>query len=262
MEQYDRTSHRKLIASVQRALDILDLFDSKHAELGNAEIARSLDLPVGTAAGLIYTLKLNGYLAQNPANRKYRLGFKLAERTRVLFDQLDLRRAALPYLEKLRESCNESVNLGLLDGDSVVYIERLHGHQSLGIRSEIGKHAPIHSTALGKVILAYQPPGNVERFLAGYKFEPVTRYTIRTAEAFQAELALTRQRGFGVDDEENEIGGRCVAAPIFDSSDLPVAAVSVSVPVQRLPADRVAEFGRMVQSTAAKISHDLGFSPK
>jgi DNA-binding IclR family transcriptional regulator len=216
-------------------------------------------LPVGTAAGLIYTLKYNGYLAQNPSNRKYRLGFKLAERTRVLFDQLDIRRAALPHLEQLREWCGESVNLGILDGDSVVYIERLFGRQSLGIRSELGKHAPIHSTALGKALLAYQPAKDVERFLANYQFAPVTRYTILDAQAFTAELSLTRQRGFGMDEEENEIGGRCVAAPIFDSSGLPVAAVSVSVPVQRLPADRVAEFGQMIQSTAYQISRELGF---
>lgn len=262
MEQSDRISHRKPIASVQRALDILDLFDSRNSELGNADIARLLNLPVGTAAGLIFTLKLNGYLAQNPSNRKYRLGFKLAERTRVLFDQLDLRRTALPYLEKLREWCNESVNLGMLDGDSVVYIERLHGRQSLGIRSEIGKHAPIHSTALGKALLVFQPVEDIERFLAGYKFEPVTPYTIRDAAVFLAELDLTRKRGYAVDEEENEIGGRCVAAAVFDSSGRPVAAVSVSVPVQRLPSNRVAEFGQMIESTAAQISHDLGFSPR
>lgn len=261
MEQTLHASNRKVIASVQRALDILDLFDNKHGELGNAEIARLLDLPVGTAAGLIYTLRTNGYLAQNPVNRKYRLGFKLAERTRVLFDQLDLRRVALPYLEQLREWCDESVNLGIQDGQFVVYIERMFGRQSLGIRSELGKHAPIHSTALGKALLAFQPGEAVERFVAGYKFEPVTRYTILEPGAFLADLALTRQRGFGMDDEENEIGGRCVAAPIFDSSGLPAAAVSVSVPVQRMPADRVAEFGRMLQKTALQISRDLGFTP-
>jgi IclR family transcriptional regulator, KDG regulon repressor len=252
---------RKVIGSVDRALDILDLFDNRHAELGNAEIARLLDLPVGTAAGLIYTLKVRGYLAQNPNNRKYHLGFKLAERTRVLFDQLDLRRVALPHLEQLREWSQESVNLGIQDDHSVVYIERMFGNHSLGIRSELGKHAPMHSTALGKAILAFRSAEEIQRFVSNCKFEPVTRYTIQEASAFLADLALTRQRGFGVDDEENEIGGRCVAAPIFDSSSLAIAAVSVSVPVQRLPADRVAEFGRALQSTAQQISRDLGYSP-
>jgi len=261
MELSDPTKQRKIIASVQRALDILDLFDSKHAELGNAEIARMLDLPVGTVAGLIYTLKGRGYLNQNPINRKYRLGLKLAERTRVLFDLLDLRRVALPYLEQLRDWCGESVNLGIQEGLSVVYIERLYGGHSLGIRSELGKHAPLYSTALGKAILAFQTPEEIQRFISICKFEPVTRYTIRDASMFISDLALTRQRGFGVDEEENEIGGRCVAAPIFDSSGQAVAAVSVSVPVQRLPADRVAEFGRKIQSTALQISQDLGFTP-
>jgi DNA-binding IclR family transcriptional regulator len=262
MDSSDRSSQRRLIASVQRALDILNLFDSQHAELGNAEIARLLDLPVGTASGLIYTLKHNGYLAQNPSNRKYLLGIKLAERAGVLFDQLDLRRAALPYLEQLCAWCGESVNLGILDGGSVVYIERLFGPHSLAIRSEVGKHAPIHSTAMGKVLLAYRPADELRRFLAGYPFQPVTRHTIQDAAAFHAELELTRRRGYGVDDEENEIGGRCVAAPIFDSSGLPAAAVSVSVPVQRLPAERIPEFGRKLQETAAKISQELGFSYK
>jgi len=262
MELSDPTKQRKIIASVQRALDILDLFDSKHAELGNAEIARMLDLPVGTVAGLIYTLKGRGYLNQNPINRKYRLGLKLAERTRVLFDQLDLRRVALPYLEQLREWCGESVNLAIQEGLSVVYIERLFGRHSLGIRSELGKHAPVHSTALGKAILAFQSPEEIQRFISICKFEPETRYTIREASIYLSDLALTRQRGFAVDEEENEIGGRCVAAPIFDSTGQAVAAVSVSVPVQRLPADRVAEFGRMIQSTALQISKDLGFAPE
>ena len=126
-----------------------------HAELGNAEIARMMDLPVGTVAGLIYTLKVKGYLNQNPVNRKYRLGLKLAERTRVLFDLLDLRRVALPYLEQLRDWCGESVNLGIQEGLSVVYIERLYGGHSLGIRSD-WETCPVHSTALGKAILAFQ----------------------------------------------------------------------------------------------------------
>ncbi len=262
MEPSDLTKPRKMIASVQRALEILDLFDSNHTELGNTEIARMMNLPVGTVAGLIYTLKVRGYLAQNPSNRKYRLGLKLAERTRVLFDQLDLRRVAYPYLEQLRERYGESVNLAVQDGLSVVYIERLFGQQALGIRSELGKHAPVHSTALGKAILAFQSSEEIQRFISLCKFEPVTPHTIRDAEAFLADLALTSQRGFGVDEEENEIGGRCVAAPIFDSSRHVMAAVSVSVPVQRLPSECVPEIGRAVQSTALQISRDLGFIPE
>lgn len=157
MEENTKSSARKSIASVQRALSILNLFDKGHVELGNAEIARLVDLPIGTASGLIYTLKINHYLDQNPTNRKYRLKLKLAERAAVLLDQLDLRKVAAPLLEELRDWCGESVNLAIRDGIEVVYIERMFGYHSLGIRSELGRRGAIHSTALGKAILAFLP---------------------------------------------------------------------------------------------------------
>jgi IclR family KDG regulon transcriptional repressor len=140
---------QKVIASVQRALDILGLFEGSRSELGNAEIAKLLGLNPGTASGLVSTLKINNYLDQNPINRKYRLGLKLAERASTLMDQLDLRKVAAPELEKLRAWCDESINLAIRDGKEVVYIERLFGPHALGIRSELGKRAPVHSTALG-----------------------------------------------------------------------------------------------------------------
>ena len=122
MDTISGPTTRKKIASVQRALDILNLFNNGHVELGNAEIAKLLDLPIGTASGLIYTLKVNNYLDQNPANRKYRLGLKLAERAAVLLEQLDIRKVAAPILEELRDWCGESVNLAVRDGSG----SRLH----------------------------------------------------------------------------------------------------------------------------------------
>jgi IclR family KDG regulon transcriptional repressor len=262
MEAPNSNTHRKVIASVQRALDILNLFDSNQPELGISEISRLSNLHIGTVAGLVYTLKLNSYLTQNSANRKYRLGLKLADRASVLFEQFDLRKVAMLYLEKLREWCGESINLAIRDGSDVIYIERLFGKHALGIRSELGKHAPAHSTALGKAILAYQTPEEILRFINGCNFIPMTRNTITSSDKFLAELDLTRQRGFAIDEEENEIGGRCLAAPIFTQAGLAVGAVSISVPVQRLPTEFIPEFGMMVRSTAFNISRELGFQPK
>jgi IclR family acetate operon transcriptional repressor len=169
---------------------------------------------------------------------------------------------ALPYLERLREWSGESVNLAIRDGQAVVYIERLFGSHSLGIRSELGKHAAVHSTALGKALLAFQSPEEIQRFVAACPFTPVTSKTIVAPAAFLDELTRIRQSGFAVDEEENEIGGRCVAAPVFDAQGQAVAAVSISVPVPRLPTERVAEFGRMIQSTTLQISRDLGYLPQ
>ncbi len=178
-------SSRKSIGSVQRALDILNLFDKGHIELGNTEIAKLMDLPTGTVAGLIYTLKINHYLDQpNPANRKYRLGLKLAERAAVLLDQLDLRKVAAPFLEELRDWCGESINLAIRDGNEVVYIERMFGDHSLGIRSELGRRGALHSTALGKAMFSFLPEPERQKLILSYDFYPVTPYTITDRETF------------------------------------------------------------------------------
>ena len=126
MEQNQKKT-RKVIASVQHALNILNLFGTSHPEIWNSEIANVLNMYPGTVAGLIYTLKFNNYLDQNPSNRKYRLGLKLAERAAVLLDQIDLRKTAAPFLEELRSWRGESANLAIRDHQEVAYIERLFG---------------------------------------------------------------------------------------------------------------------------------------
>jgi len=252
-------NNRKAIASVQHALDILNLFEGSRTELGNNEIARMLGMDPSTAAGLVYTLKLNNYLDQNPDSRKYRLGMKLAERASVLLDQIDLRKIATPTLEKVREWSGESVNLAIRDHNEVVYIERLFGHHSLGIRSELGKRGRLHSTALGKVLLANMSPGECQAILADYEFVPVTPKTITNIEDFQAELERVRNEGYAVDEEENELGGRCLAAAVFDVSGRAVAALSISVPIQRLPRERIPKYGMKIKEAALEISRNIGY---
>lgn len=258
----NRPNHRKVIASVQNALNILSLFDDRHFELGNAEIAKSLDMDPGTAAGLVYTLKANQYLDQNPANRKYRLGLKIAERASMLLNQLDLPKIAASYMGELRDWCGESVNLAILDHQEVVYVERQFGHHALGIRSELGKRAPVHSTALGKAIAAYLPDPELRHLLEDYVFRPVTPYTITDRGAFLQELALVRIQGFAVDEQENELGGRCIGAPVFDHAGCPSAAISISVPIQRLPLEKLPEYGMKLKQTGLAISKRLGFQSK
>ena len=250
----------KVIGSVQKAIDILDLFDRFNYELGTTEIAKALDMPKSTVAGLIHTLDHNGYLDQNQNNRKYRLGIKILERSRVLLSQLDLRQIALPHLEQLRDWCNEGVNLAILDGFEVVYIERLFGTSALGMRSEIGKREPVHSTALGKALLSHRTDEEIDKFLSTHKLSSITPQTITNTNLLMIELQKTRNQGFSIDDEENEPGGRCIAAPVFDYSGRPIAAISVSVPVQRLPESKISVFGERVKQSAYDISHDLGYS--
>jgi IclR family KDG regulon transcriptional repressor len=257
----NKQSSRKVIASVQHSLNIINLFSSAHAELANSDIARMLEMDPGTVAGLVYTLKINNYLDQNPENRKYRLGFKLAERGSVLLAQIDLRKIAAPILEDLLEWSGESVNLAIRDHQEVVYVERLFGSHSLGIRSELGKRAPLHSTALGKAILASMGVSQVQTILDDYKLVSVTPNTIINLNDFMDELEKVRRNGFALDEEENELGGRCLAAAVMDNNRRPIAAISISAPIQRLPLERIAEYGERIKTAALELSLKIGYLP-
>lgn len=250
----------KLIGAVERALDILELFNERTPELGTTEIADATGLHKSTAAGLIYTLAAKGYLAQNPTNRKYRLGLKVISRAKVVLGSMDLRQTAMPYLHQLRDRFDETVNLAILDAGDMVYVERLLCGHALGMRSEVGKRERAHSTALGKVILAYSEPADVQAYVARYGLLSTTTRTVTEWEALQQHLAAARHQGYAIDDEENQVGGRCVAAPIFDYTGRPIAAISISAPAARLALDAVPSIGTQVCEAARAISASLGYS--
>jgi IclR family transcriptional regulator, KDG regulon repressor len=257
-----KSQGRKKIGALQRAFDIVNLFGANTPELGNGEIADALGLHKSTVAGLIYTLEANGYLTQNPATRKYRLGFVFVERASVLLSHLEIREIARPHLEQLRNACNETVNLGVRDGADIVYIERLSGNQTLVMRSEVGRREPVHATALGKAILAWLSTTDVNATVPRTAFKARTPNTLTNRTALSRNLQETRERGYAIDDEENEIGGRCVAAPIFDSAGCPIAAVSISIPTQRASLNDLARFGAQVRETARTVSASMGYLPK
>lgn len=253
------TSGRRTIGSLQRAIDILDLFDEGATELGITEISEALALHKSTVAGLVYTLEHNRYLEQDPPSRKYRLGFKLVERASTLLSQLDVRAAALPHLQALRDWCDETINLAIRDGGEIIYVERLASRQALGMRTPVGSRAPMHCTALGKALLSALPPAGADRYVMRYGLPAVTAQSITDKERFLHEIEMARERGYAVDDEENKPGVRCVAAPIVDHEGQPAAAVSISAPAHRLPTADEPRYGAEVRATAEAISRRLGY---
>lgn len=255
------TQPPKLIGAVERALTILELFSVDAPELGITEIAAATGLHKSTAAGLVHTLAARGYLVQNSANRKYRLGLKLIERAAIVLDGLDLRQAALPVLRELRDAFDETVNLAVLDDGQIVYVECLLGSKGLGMQSKVGQRGLFHSTALGKAIFAHCPAAEVETYIARCGLRRMTGRTVTEPAAFHRQLAEVKRLGYALDDEENEEGGRCVAAPIFDHTGRPVAAVSVSMPALRLPYEAVPQVGARVGAAAHAISASLGYAP-
>ncbi len=248
----------RIITSVQRALDILSLFDTQSRELGITEIAKALNLHKSTASGLVYTLQQNGYIAQNEDNRRYRLGLQLVERAGVLLDQIEIRKTAMPELECLRDLSNESVNLAILEENQVIYIERLLSDKSLGFRNHIGKRAFPHSTALGKAMLSHLPRREARSLLESYPLEAMTPNTITDMTTLLWQFERFREQGYAIEREENEIGGLCIAAPVHNHTAMPVAAVSISFPLSRLDEKMIPSYGAKVVEVAGRISVKLG----
>ncbi len=249
----------RIISSLQRALDILSLFGPQTPELGITDIAKALNLHKSTASGLVYTLERNGYIAQNPENRRYHLGLQLVERAGVLLDQIEIRKIAMPELEYLRDWSSESVNLAILEENQIIYIERLLTDKSLGFRNHIGKRAWPHSTALGKAILSHLPSQQAMSVLQSYPLESMTPNTITDINQLMRQFEEFRHQGYSIEREENEIGGLCISAPIHNYAAQPVAAVSVSFPLSRLDESMISTYGTKIQDVAQRISEKLGY---
>lgn len=249
-----------MIGSVDRALSILALFNIQTPELGITEIANCLELRKSTAAGLVYTLESSGYLIQNGENRKYRLGFRLAERAAVVLGQIEVTQIARPHLEELRALNDQSVNLGILDGTEIVCVDHINSTQTVATYFRIGKRLPVHATAMGKAILSELSREVFSSLICQLTLCRYTPRTIGDVQSLLTDLDLTRQRGFALDDQESAVGLRAVSAPIFDWTEHAIASVSIAAPIRRFPSELIGQYGDSVRTTAKQISHDMGFT--
>lgn len=188
----------------------------------------------------------------------YRLGIRLLELGHVVKARLDLRQEALPHMERLHREVHESVNLSLRQGDEIVYIERVLGGRSMmRIVHLVGDRAPLHITAVGKIFLLEEGPEEVREYARRTGLPARTRNTLSTLPALQQELERVRRQGLAFDNEETELGVRCIGAGIRDDEGRLVAGLSVSAPAARL--DRA--WAPLVKQAAEDISRALGWQP-
>ncbi|MBO8127516.1 MAG: IclR family transcriptional regulator [Firmicutes bacterium] len=248
-----------IVTSVSRALDILDLLGSSSKELGVTEISKAMGLPKTTVYRLLTTLMAHQYVNQDVDTGKYRLGLHLAKLGRQVLDHIDLRQAVRPFLKKLATLTGETVHLGILDNNQMIYIDKVESDQMLTMKSRIGASAPVHCTAVGKVLLAYASEKIIETILA----QPLTGFTSTTItdpEALRRHLATIRERGYAIDDEEHEIGIRCIGVPVRNHARKVIAAISVAGPAVRITRERLEEIKPLVIEIGHEISHALGYS--
>jgi IclR family transcriptional regulator, acetate operon repressor len=224
-----------LIRSVQRVCDILDVLQDSPEAVSLGDVARSTRLPRSTAFRYLATLRYRRYVERDPNSEDYRLGAAfLPFRSRHL--ELFAKRA-VPYLQRLRDRLQETINLGVLSGHRVTYLEILESPRSMRLAARRGDRDHVHSTALGKAIAAHLPQDQVLAILAAEGMPKLTPRTITDPNAYLEELRAVRERGYALDDRENEEEGRCLGVPILGYS-LP-AAISLSAPQSRLAIDHV-----------------------
>jgi IclR family KDG regulon transcriptional repressor len=247
----------QLIQVLQRAMRVLSSFDHGHPEMGVAQLARKLDLPKPTVYRILATLESGGFIQQNPDTGKYHLGFQAAVLGLLALQQVSMRSEALPFLQRLLDECQETVDLAVFDAGEMVYLEVLESPQPVKIAAKAGRRLPAYCTASGKAYLAYASEEDVAMVLA-QEMEAYTSNTIVDRERFMEDLHLTRERGYAISGEEFEEGIKAVAASVMDSSKQVVAVIAIAGPAYRLPPERVAELGEAAKRTAQELSHRLG----
>ena len=248
------------IAVVVRAIDILEALADASEPLGATEIARRVGTTKTAAYRILATLEQRDYVTKDPASSRYRLGIRLAYLGGRSLESLELTATARSTMEALNRRFRETVNLGVLRDGKVAYLDMIESDQGLRIAALIGTRDHLHSTALGKAILAFLPPEQREELLR----LPRPRMTVNTItdrRELNAELARVRRSGVAEDLGENDIGVRCLGAPIFDHSGLVVAAISLSGPGIRIDDERAAEIGAAVTAAGREISRRLGAAP-
>jgi len=249
---------RYTVDAAAKALELLSVFSFREPRLSLADLATRTGIPRATAFRLLSTLEQSGFL--DKVHGAYQLGIKCFVLGNIVAGGLDLRETARPHLAALREATRETTQIAILDHWQVVYLERMLSSMSVGyMRSRAGAILPAYCTGLGKTLLAYRPEAEVQAWAATQKFAALTPRTITSAKRLLKELAVIRERGYGLDEEEREKGVSCVAAPISNHTGDVVAAISVAGPTERMPRDLVgSEIAAAVVAAAHAISVDLG----
>jgi DNA-binding IclR family transcriptional regulator len=244
---------------LERTFSVLDLFTREHPEWSTTEIARTCELPTPTAYRILAALRRRGFVTQDVASKRFRLGIAaldLGERARAI---VDVRLPALPVLRRLSHETGETALLTVLsDGnDRSVCLERVESSQPLRLSVEPGRQMRLHAGASQKVLLAYLPPEEINRVLSG-PLEPLCRATITDPDELRAGLAQIRRRGWASSFEETNVGVWGVAVPILDNHGWVIAGVGLAGPSARLPRARVAEYLPRLRAGATEIAKALG----
>jgi len=258
-----KTKNTGTVQSIERGCKILDALGKRKQSYSIQDLSSQLNLPKPTIHRILSTLRHFGFVAQDEVSKEYRLGFRLAELGYTVLDKIDLRKIAEPFLTKLANRAEETVHLVILDQGEIAYldkVEKVSDPRSLRMVSRIGMRNYTHSCAVGKVLLAPLSDDEKAEIVAQKGLPRMTKNTIVNLGQLNKHLADVRAQDYAVDDEENEEGIRCVAAPVRNDQGSVIAAISISGPTVRMTEKRIHnELKTRVMKTALEISKKLGY---
>ncbi len=247
--------------SLDRAVSVLEVLGESDTPLSLAEICQRMGLHKSTAHRSLMVLERSALIERTLENR-FRLGLKLYELGNRAVEQIDLRARVHPFFRRLAAQVGETVHLSVLQKTSVVYLDKVEPNRRVCMSSKTGTSNPVYCTSMGKAMLAFQPVETIDQIIAKIRFVRYTPKTLGTREALLKALERIRRRGYAIDDEEIELGVRCVGAPIFNEHHRAIAAVSVSGPTSRITVQSVPGIAEHVLRCCRDISASLGLSTK
>lgn len=243
--------------STDRTLDILEALSDHPNGLSLTELVRATELPQNSVFRIANTLQARGYLHRREGDKRFSLSNKLFDLSRPKVNGKSLVVCAYEALKQLRDEAGETVQLMIRSGRKGVVLEQAPGTHPVKVMGEVGLQVPLYSCAPGKAILAWLPASELENWLESVTLKSFTPTTLAKRELLLADLAKTRERGYSLDLAEGLGGIHCVAAPVFNSHEYPIAAITVMAPIFRLPVENMDALGRQCQAAANRIRERL-----
>ncbi|WP_312288548.1 IclR family transcriptional regulator [Terrisporobacter sp.] len=244
--------NRYLIKSLIKAFNVLELV-VKNEKMSISEINDITKLGKSTIHRLLSTFKEMNYIDQNKEDNTYFATIKIFELGNSVTNKMPIKNIAKPYLQKLYEECNETVNLGVVIGDDIIYLDKIMTKEPLRIDLEIGKKVPVYCSSLGKSMLAFSNSMNLNTI----KFEKFTNKTISSIEELIKEVESIKENGYAFDDEEYIEYLSCISVPIKNKEGIAIASISIAIPTIRLDEDKKQNFITLLKFYAKKIEEDM-----
>jgi len=250
---------RYLINSILRASGILKTLAEGKGSFTLREMAQSMKLDRSTTYRILLSLEKCGLVEKDEKSGGYSLGLGAFEIGSAYQRRADFVPIAKPFMEELALKAQETVNLAVLSGTEILYLDKVDSPRSVGVMSKIGQRNPVYCTSLGKSLLAFQSEQEQARIMAEIEFRPLTPHTITSRKEFLKEMKQIRLQGYALDRREIEEDVECIAAPIRNHIGNPVAAISISGPQKKIQTPREKEYVGWVTEAAERISSRLGF---